>query len=328
MTDAEWAAVRPLLPVAAWLEGRGGQPEGYCHRVMLDAVRYLLDNGVKWRAVPADFPAWDRVYAFFRRWRLQGLIAEFHHRLRARVRETEGRKAEPTAAIVDSQSLRAADTGAAGSRGWDKGKKVGGRKRHLAVDTAGRLLVVHVTPASVQDRDAAVPVLNRLRELHRKITLAWADGGYAGRLVDWARDVLGLAFTIVKRSDDQKGFVVLPRRWVVERTLAWLMHRRRLVRDYERLPATHEAMVMWSMTMVMGRRLARRPGHPAAAGPRDPAAGVNTPGVSSTAHPRATSRLAIDRTHSIFAGTASRPRATVRSLARTPSLAPTTAMTR
>ncbi|MEU2835441.1 IS5 family transposase [Streptomyces lavendulae] len=260
MTDAEWAVVRPLLPVPAWLEGRGGQPEGYCHRIMLDAVRYLLDNGVKWRAVPADFPAWTAVYAFFRRWRRQGLIAEFHHRLRARVREMEGRSAEPTAAIIDSQSLRAADTVGTGSRGWDGGKKVGGRKRHLAVDCAGLLLVVEVTAASVQDRDAAVPVLNRLRELHRKITLVWADGGYAGRLVEWAKDTLRLALAIVKRTDDQAGFVVLPRRWVVERTLAWLMHRRRLVRDYERLPATHEAMVMWSMTMVMGRRLTRQPG--------------------------------------------------------------------
>lgn len=182
MTDAKWAVVRPLLPLPAWLEGRGGQPEGCCHHITLDAVRHLLGNGIKWRAVPADFPAWDRVNAIFRRWRRQGLIAEFHHRLRARVPETEGREAEPTAAVIDSQSLRAADTVGAGSRGWDQGKKVGGRKRHLAVDCAGLLLVVHVTPASVQDRDAAVPVLNRLRGLHRKIALAWADAGYASRL--------------------------------------------------------------------------------------------------------------------------------------------------
>ncbi|WP_405763065.1 transposase [Streptomyces sp. NBC_00045] len=141
MTDAKWAVVRPLLPLPAWLEGRGGQPEGCCHHITLDAVRHLLGNGIKWRAVPADFPAWDRVNAIFRRWRRQGLIAEFHHRLRARVPETEGREAEPTAAVIDSQSLRAADTVGAGSRGWDQGKKVGGRKRHLTVDCAGLLLV-------------------------------------------------------------------------------------------------------------------------------------------------------------------------------------------
>lgn len=259
MTDAEWAAVRVLLPVPAWLEGRGGQPEGYCHRVMIDAVRYLIDNGIKWRAVPADFPAWTAVYAFFRRWRRQGLIAEFHHRLRARLRETEGRKAEPTAAIIDSQSLRAADTVGAGSRGWDHAKKVGGRKRHLAVDSTGLLLVVKVTAASVQDRDGAVPVLGQLRELHRKITRVWADSAYAGQLVYWAEQSVRLALTIVRRAKDDKTLQALPRRWVVERTLAWLMHRRRLVRDYERLPATHETMVMWSMTIIMGRRLARRP---------------------------------------------------------------------
>ncbi|RKT02206.1 transposase [Streptomyces sp. 3211.6] len=261
MTNAEWAAIRPLLPVPAWLEGRGGQPEGYCHRQMLDAVRYLLDNGIKWRAIPADFPAWDRVYVFFRRWHRQGLTAEFHDRLRSRLREREGRKAEPTAAVIDSQSLRAAGTVGAGSRGWDQAKKVGGRKRHLAVDSTGLLLVVKVTAASVQDRDGAVPVLGRLRELHRKITLVWADSAYAGQLVHWAAESLRLVLAIVRRAKGDKTLQVLPRRWVVERTLAWLMHRRRLVRDYERLPATHETMVLWSMTMIMGRRLARRPRH-------------------------------------------------------------------
>ncbi|MFG2525137.1 transposase [Streptomyces sp. NPDC048527] len=121
------------------------------------------------------------------------------------------------------------------------------------------LLVVLVTSASVQDRDAGLPLLEQLRRLHRKITLVWADGGYSGRLVDFAREHLALAPTIVKRPDDSTGFTVLPRRWCVERALAWLIHRRRLVRDYECLPVTSEAMVMWSMTMPMGRRLARRP---------------------------------------------------------------------
>ncbi|WP_327285962.1 transposase [Streptomyces sp. NBC_01278] len=154
---------------------------------------------------------------------------------------------------MDSQSLRAADKVAAGSRGWDGGKKVGGRKRHLAVDCAALLLVVHVTPAAVQDRGAAVPVLSRLRELHRKTAPVWADGGYAGGLGVWARNAPDLALTVVKRSDGRPGVVVLPRRWVVERTLARLMHRRRLVRDYERVPAHPRGV-------VVGRRLARRPG--------------------------------------------------------------------
>ncbi|MFI9325852.1 transposase [Kitasatospora aureofaciens] len=119
MTDAEWAVVRDAMPVPAWLEGRGGQPEGYCHRQMVDAVRYLVAGGIAWRAVPADFPAWDRVYAFFRRWRDEGLVAEFHDRLRDRVRETADRDPEPTAAIIDAQSVKGAASVPATSRGFD-----------------------------------------------------------------------------------------------------------------------------------------------------------------------------------------------------------------
>jgi transposase len=258
MADAEWAAVRGLLPVPAWMKGKGGQPEGYCHRQMIDAVRYLVDNGIKWRAMPADFPAWDRVYAFYRRWRDTGLTAEFHHRLRGRVRQCEGREAEPTAAIIDSQSVKAAASVPTATRGFDAGKLVNGRKRHVLVDCLGLLLMVLVTGAEVTDRDAACGMLPRLRSRHRRITLVWADGGYSGRLVTWAAEHLGIALTVVKRSDDTRGFTVLPRRWVVERTLGWLMRSRRLARDYETLPASGEALVLWSMTMLMSRRLARR----------------------------------------------------------------------
>lgn len=257
MTDPEWAVVRPLLPVPAWLEGRGGRPEGYCHRQILDAVRYVVDNGVKWRSVPADFPPWDRVYAFFRRWRRQGLDAEFHDRLRGNVRVSEGRAAEPTAGIIDSQSVRAASSVPAATRGYDGGKKVPGRKRHVITDCLGLLLVVAVTAANVGDREAAVPLLEGVRGAHRSLRMVWADGGYTGMLVDWAREKLHLTLEIVKRSDEPR-FVVLPRRWVVERTLSWLMRSRRLVRDYETLPATSQSMILWSMTMLMSRRLARR----------------------------------------------------------------------
>ncbi|AGP59150.1 hypothetical protein M271_38805 [Streptomyces rapamycinicus NRRL 5491] len=257
MTDAEWAAVRPLLPVPAWLQGRGGQPEGYCHRQLLDAIRYLVAGGISWRAMPADFPAWGRVYAFFRRWREHGLIAEFHDRLLGKVRERGGREAEPTAGVIDAQSVRAAASVPAASRGYDGGKKVPGRKRHIVTDTLGLLLGVVVTAASIGDRDAAVGLLARLRRLHRDITLVWADGGYTGSLVDWAREKLALTLQIVKRSDDTRGFVVLPRRWVAERTFAWLMNSRRLARDYERRPENSEAMIQWSMVTRMSRRLAR-----------------------------------------------------------------------
>lgn len=258
MTDAEWAVVRDAMPVPAWLEGRGGQPEGYCHRQLVDAVRYLVAGGIAWRAVPADFPAWDRVYAFFRRWRDKGLVAEFHDRLRDRVREAAGRDPEPTAGIIDAQSVKGAASVPAASRGFDGGKKVNGRKRHIVVDTVGLLLAVMVTAASVTDREAGRTLLERLRERHWRISLVWADGGYTGRLVDLARDVLRIALTVVRRTDDAAGFVVLPKRWLVERTFAWLMHSRRLVRDYETRTDTSEAMIRWSMSMVMSRRLARR----------------------------------------------------------------------
>jgi transposase len=257
MSDAEWAVLRAAMPVMPWLEGRGGRPDGYCHRQMIDAVRYLVDGGVKWRALPKDFPPWDRVYAFAKRWRVKGLLAELHDRLRAMVREHMGRDRQPTAGIIDAQSLRAASNIPKSTTGYDGGKKVAGRKRHIIVDTLGLLLEVMVTPADVQDREAAFALLLTLRERFRKISLVWADGGYTGDLIGWALRRLKLTVEVVKRTDDTTGFVVLPRRWVVERTLAWLMRSRRLVRDYETLPATHEAMVQWSMTTLMTRRLAR-----------------------------------------------------------------------
>ncbi|MET8537805.1 IS5 family transposase [Streptomyces sp. NPDC005065] len=257
MADAEWGEVRDALPVPAWLEGRGGQPEAYCHRQMIDAIFYVVDNGIKWRAMPADFPPWDRVYAFLRRWRERGLIAELHDRLRGKVREEEGRSPEPTAGIIDSQSVKGAATVAAASRGYDGGKKINGRKRHVVTDCLGLLLVVMVTAASVTDRDAARLLLPRLRTRFTKISLVWADGGYTGELVSWAKRKLQLTLQIVKRTDDMEGFVVLPRRWMVERTLGWLLNSRRLARDYESRCDTAEAMVHWSMIRLMTRQLAR-----------------------------------------------------------------------
>ncbi len=161
------------------------------------------------------------------------------------------------AGIIDAQSVRAAATVPVASRGYDGGKKVPGRKRHIVTDCLGLLLVVAVTAANIGDRDAAEGLLTRLRRLHRDITLVWADGGYTGGLVDWCREKLALTLGIVKRTDDMTGFVVLPRRWVAERTFAWLMNSRRLARDDETLPASSEAMIQWSMITRMGRRLAR-----------------------------------------------------------------------
>ncbi|WP_232247379.1 IS5 family transposase [Kitasatospora azatica] len=258
LTDTEWALIRPLLPVPAWLNGRGGRPEGYCHRQMFDAVRYLVAEGVRWASLPTDFPRWRAVYRFFRRWRDNDLIKELYGRLRARLRELAGKKDEPTAAIIDSQSVKGDATVPAVSRGYDAGKRINGRKRHIAVDTLGLLLVVMVTAASVSDREAGRDLLQRLRARHRAITVVWADGGYTGWLVDFATTVLAIALTIVKRPDDISGFTVLPRRWVVERSFSHLIRARRLARDYETRTDSAEAMLWWAASIPATRRLARQ----------------------------------------------------------------------
>ena len=258
LTDTEWAAIALLIPMPAWMAGRGGRPESYCHREMIDAVAYLVDNGTKWRALPIDFPAWTAVYRFFCRWRDQELLTVLHDRLRRAVRVSQGREPEPTAGAVDSQSLRAAETVGKTRRGYDAGKKINGTKRHIAVDTIGLLLTVLVTAADMHDRDGAGLLLARLRAACPRIKLIWADAGYTGRLVSWVTETFtGLRLAIVKRTDKHR-FQVLPRRWVVERTLGWITRRRRCVRDFERRADTSEAMAYWAMTAVMTRRLARR----------------------------------------------------------------------
>ena len=256
-TDAQWAVIDALLPDPAWLTGKGGRREVHCRRQVVDAIFYVVDNGIKWRALPADFPPWSTVYNFFAAWEAAGVTQRVLDSLRDRVRVGEGRVAMPSAAIIDSASVRSAETVATASRGYDAGKKINGRKRHIAVDTLGLLLWVIVTAASVQDRDGARPLLEQVAASFRRIRLVWADGGYAGKLVDWARTSLRITLQIVKRSDDATGFVVLPRRWVVERTLAWIARHRRCVRDYERLPAHHEAMVRWTMIRITSQRLTK-----------------------------------------------------------------------
>jgi transposase len=256
-TDAQWAVIDPLLPDPAWLRGQGGRRETHCRRTVVDAIFYVVDNGIKWRALPADFPPWSTVYNYFAAWEAAGVTQDVLDDLRDRVRLAEGRVAAPSAAVIDSQSVKAAETVGRASRGFDAGKKVNGRKRHIAVDTLGLLLCVLVTAASVQDRDGARPLLSLLANTCHRVRLVWADGGYAGKLVDWARRSWAMTLQIVKRSDDMTGFVVLPRRWVVERTLAWITRHRRCARDYERLPAHHEAMVRWSMIRITSRRLTK-----------------------------------------------------------------------
>lgn len=258
LTDAQWAVLEPEARAAMTeLVRSSGRPMVHDLRAMVDAVGYVTRYGIEWRALPADFPPHAAVYAFFERWSGRGLPQRLVDGLRGRIRVARGRAALPTAGSIDSQSVKAAETVGAASRGYDGGKKINGRKRHIAVDTLGLLLVVLVTPASVQDRDGGHPLLALVRERFSTITLVWADGGYAGRLVLWAQSALRLAVTVVKRSEDTTGFVVLPRRWVVERTFGWLLRHRRLVRDYERRPEHHEAMVLWATVSIMTRQLTR-----------------------------------------------------------------------
>jgi len=261
MSDAEWAVCEPSLPAPAWLAGRGGRPASWCMRDVVDAIRYLTHNGPVWRALPADFPPAGTVYWWLDKWQADGSAERMHDDLRGRVRAAAGRSPGPTAAIIDSQSVKGSEMIAATRRGYDAGKKINGTKRHIAVDTAGLLLTVLVTAASVQDRDAARPLLWNLRKAFPAVKLAWADGGYAGKLVTWASSSLQpkLTLEIVKRPDDLHTFKVLPRRWVVERTLSWITRHRRTVRDYERSAAHHETYIHWAMIIVMTRRLARKP---------------------------------------------------------------------
>jgi transposase len=260
MTEAEWVLCEPMLPSPAWLAGRGGRPASWCMRDIVDAIRYLTHNGPVWRALPADFPPAGTVYWWADKWQADGSAERMHDDLRERVRVAAGRSPRPTAAIIDSQSVKGSEMIARTRRGYDAGKKISGTKRHIAVDVLGLLLTVLVTAASVQDRDAAKPLLWNLRRAFPSVRLAWADGGYAGKLVTWAAGKLKpkLKLEIVRRPDDLHTFQVLPRRWVVERTLSWITRHRRTVRDYERLPAHHETYVYWAMIIVMTRRLARQ----------------------------------------------------------------------
>ncbi|MDI1463378.1 IS5 family transposase [Catellatospora sp. KI3] len=252
-TDAEWRVMARYVPA-----GGAGRAVSYPRRDVVDAIRYLAHNGCVWRALPVDFPPWPTVYHYFRTWTRDGTLTRLHAGLREQVRTAEGRNAQPSAALIDSQSVRTAETVARAQRSFDAGKKVNGRKRHIAVDTTGLLLVVLVTAAGVQDRDGGRVLLWALRTCFQRVTMIWADAGYQGHLVDWAAKCLGITVAIVRKLAGQVGFQVLHRRWVVERTLSWITRCRCTVRDYERQPEHHAAMVQWAMVIIMTRRLARR----------------------------------------------------------------------
>lgn len=267
-TDEEWSLIEGLLPPPAWTTRRGGRPEKHPRRAIFDAIRYVCCEGCRWRSLPADFPPPQTVYGFFRRWTKSGVLETIRDHLRRGVRCTAGASPHGVATVIDSQSVKAAETVGRNSRGYDPGKRINGRKRHLVVDLYGLPLLVTVTPADMHDANAGRLVLARLRREHPEIAIVWADRAYAGTLITWARTTLGLTVKTVSRPKDATGFVLLPRRWIVERSLAWILHARRLVRDYERLPAHAEAMVNLALIILMSRRLTRPSPHPTAAAAR------------------------------------------------------------
>lgn len=253
LSDAEWQEIEPLIPMPKTKRGRKRK---HPIREILNAIFYLLRAGCAWRMLPHDFPPWKTVYHYFRLWRKDGTWQHINSALRTKLREADGREPEPSAAILDSQSVKTSDV--KGVRGYDAGKKVKGRKRHILVDTLGLLLVVVVHAANIQDRDGAKRVLEKASQLFSRLQLIWADGGYAGKLIDWVKGQCNWVLEIVKRDPNVKGFQVLPRRWVVERTFGWLGQYRRLSKDYEVLTETSEAMIYAAMGHSMVRRLARQ----------------------------------------------------------------------
>jgi putative transposase len=264
LNDDEWQIIKPLIPPAK----PGGRPRDTDMREVLNGIFYVLRSGCAWRLLPHDLPPWQTVYHYFRQWKGDGTWESMNQTLRIRLRMADGREAEPSAAIMDSQSVKTTDV--KGIRGYDAAKQVKGRKRHILVDTMGLLLVVLVHAGNIQERDGARLLLNKAEGCFTRLRLIWADAGYSGEaMIDWVRDTCGWILEIVKRDKGVKGFQVLPRRWVVERTFAWFGDYRRLSKDYEVLTDTSEAMIYAAMVRLMVRRLALKSVEPKANSPTE-----------------------------------------------------------
>lgn len=255
LTRAEYEFLSGLIPEPK----PGGRPRSIEMWAVLNAIFYVLVEGCRWRALPGDFPAWQTVYTYFRNWRKDGTWIMIHDHLREWTRIDADRQPSPSEAILDSQSVKTA-AGVSKQVGFDSGKVIKGRKRFISVDTLGLVLRVFVTAASVGERAGGKRVLKRVKRMDKamfRLTTIWVDGGFDGApFLMWVMDVCRWIIQVVLRSEQSKGFVLLKKRWVVERTFGWLMHCRRLVRDYELLPETSETLIYLAMIRIMVKRLA------------------------------------------------------------------------
>jgi transposase len=257
LSDARWALIEPLL--TEWRArrqqaGLGIRPPEHDLREIVNAILYVVRTGIAWEYLPHDFPPYKTVYDYYGKWEADGTTKALHDLLRQQVRVHKGRNPQPSAAVIDSQTVKTSSNVAEAEQGFDAAKRVKGRKRHIAIDMLGLLLVVIITAASVQDSAAGKQVLDRLAADHPTVSKTWVDGGYNNGVVSHGT-AHGIDVEVVHRDPDAKGFKVLPRRWAVERSLGWLVLHRRLVRDYETLPQRSESVIYWAMIGNMLRTL-------------------------------------------------------------------------
>jgi transposase len=255
LSDARWALIEPIL--TAWRAGRSGlgiKEPVHDLREIVNAILYVSRTGMAWEYLPHDFPPYKTVYDYYAKWEKDGTTAKIHDLLRAQVRRKAGRADEPTAAIIDAQAVKTSGNVPESDQGVDVGKQIKGRKRHIATDTLGLLLAIVVTSAAIQDTNGGKDVVDVLAANHPTVTKAWVDSGYKTRFAQHSA-AAGVNVEVVTKEPGQKGFKVLPRRWVVERTFGWLMLHRRLVRDFETLPQRSQTMIHWAMIDNMSRRL-------------------------------------------------------------------------